>query len=358
MDRSRINSMIFIILIFFSTWCSSTISDPGKVTAPPPTNSSIDFKISPLPSASSSIGGGKDSKEDSKGDSKGDSNITEASGKEKKGKDVGLSKGNDTSNLDVKDKEIKVASLADPPVGTKEKANGNKDGEGGSAKAGIDKTVSCEGATYSCTNKTMIACIQALGNGSKDVSVLVQNVGDDILRLHINILPSVKNVLPDFQLQKHESKMINVTLDARKSSKVILKAGNGECVFQMDHPVSVEDFLQQLSIYSKQMTPIYGAYVFFLVALLFGGTWACCQFRKRGVQGGVQYQELEMGLPESSVTADVESAEGWDQDWDDNWDDENDIVKTSSAQHGGRVSANGLAPRASRTDGWENDWDD
>ncbi|GAA0169044.1 hypothetical protein LIER_40698 [Lithospermum erythrorhizon] len=151
---------------------------------------------------------------------------------------------------------------------------------------------------------------------------------------------------------------VNVTLDSHKSSsKVILNAGNGECVLQLGRPVPIEDFLQQVSMYSKQVTPLYGALFFFMVALLFGGTGACCWFRKRRVQGGVQYQELEMGLPKYSSAVDVESAEGWDQDWDDDWDDD-DTVKSSSAHHSGSISANGLTSRTPKTEGWENDWDD
>lgn len=104
------------------------------------------------------------------------------------------------------------------------------------------------------------------------------------------------------------------------------------------------------------MTPIYGLYLFFLVALLFGGTWAFCKLRKRRRQGGVPYQELEMGLPESAAV-NVESAEGWDEDWDDNWDEDN-AVMSPGGRHIGSISANGLTSRSSKKDGWEGDWED
>ncbi|KAF2287982.1 hypothetical protein GH714_003714 [Hevea brasiliensis] len=52
-------------------------------------------------------------------------------------------------------------------------------------------------------------------------------------------------------------------------------------------------------------------------------TW--CLLRKRKQQNGIPYQELEMGLPESSFVNNVETAEGWDEGWDDEWDGENAV---------------------------------
>ncbi|KAK8619349.1 hypothetical protein V6N13_133311 [Hibiscus sabdariffa] len=50
--------------------------------------------------------------------------------------------------------------------------------------------------------------------------------------------------------------------------------------------------------------------------LVFGGSWACCMFRKKRQHDGIPYQELEMGLPESMAATEVETAQRWDQGWD------------------------------------------
>ena len=143
-----------------------------------------------------------------------------------------------------------------------------------------------------------------------------------------------------------------------KSSRIVLNAGTGECVIHMELPKSEgSNFFDQLSFYSKQVTPMYGAYLSFVVALIFGGTWAFCKFKKKRSQGGVAYQELEMGVPEPDTAINVDTAEGWDEHWDDDWDEENS-VKSPGGRHVGSISANGLSSRSSKKDGWDNDWDD
>lgn len=143
-----------------------------------------------------------------------------------------------------------------------------------------------------------------------------------------------------------------------KTNKIVLNTENGICAI-LTAPASGKNFFKQLSFYSRQVTPIYGVYFLFLVALVFGGIWACCKLRKRRWQGGVPYQELEMGLPETGASAvvNVDSTEGWDQDWDDDWD-ENKAVKSPGGHHVGSISANGLTSRSSKKDGWEVDWED
>lgn len=61
-----------------------------------------------------------------------------------------------------------------------------------------------------------------------------------------------------------------------------------------------------------------------------------------------------MGLPESSLSNTVETAEGWDEGWDDDWDEENAV----KSQHTGNISANGLTSRTPNKAEWENDWDE
>ena len=149
---------------------------------------------------------------------------------------------------------------------------------------------------------------------------------------------------------------INVSLTNDKGSKLILNAGNGECVLHMDPP-GERNFVVHFPSYDKLVTPVNGAYFLIFTVLVLGGTWACCKFRKKSHHGGVPYQELEMSMPESVSAINVESAEGWDQGWDDDWDEEN-AVKSPGGRHVGSISANGLTSRSSNRDGWENDWND
>ncbi|KAL7583064.1 uncharacterized protein LOC111898209 isoform X1 [Lactuca sativa] len=125
----------------------------------------------------------------------------------------------------------------------------------------------------------------------------------------------------------------------------------------VDVPISQNNLLDQLTFYSKQVTPMHGAYVAFLLALVVGGSWALCSFRKRRNDGGIPYQELEMGLPESSNAVNVDTVEGWDQDWDDDdWDEDKAIRSPGGGVTPKTISSNGLTSR--KKDGWDADWDD
>lgn len=144
-----------------------------------------------------------------------------------------------------------------------------------------------------------------------------------------------------------------------KSNKIVLKAGKGECVLQMDPFVSEGNFFMRFPSYEKLVTPINGAYLLIVTVIIFGGMLAFCLVRRRKQRtgGGVPYQELEMALPESASATEVVAAEGWDQGWDDDWDGDN-AVKSPGGHLVGSISANGLTARSSNKDGWENNWDD
>ncbi|KAI3677766.1 hypothetical protein L6452_37035 [Arctium lappa] len=355
----------------------------------------------------------------------------------------------------------------------------------------------CKGNPFcSDQEKTMIACIQDIENGTNKLTLLVQNERDKPLKVNVTLGTSINNYLPAFEIPGRGTEKVNFTFSGDKSTKVILNAGNGDCELRIDGPktVAVDDaskskntdntskpkdvdnladtpvkpkdkddpakskeaidtekpknvdspakvkdrdandaakakdadaaarakdaakgkakddddaakgkvkdtdddatkakdaddagkskgvgsppkservdappniigvetpisqnnLLDQLSFYSKQVTPIYGAYFAFLVALVIGGSWAMCSFRKRRTGGGVPYQELEMGLPESSNAIDVEAAEGWDQDWDDDDWDEDKAIRSPGAR---TISSNGLTSRATKKDGWDADWE-
>ncbi|ONI03965.1 hypothetical protein PRUPE_6G293800 [Prunus persica] len=263
----------------------------------------------------------------------------------------------------------KVKNKEDSPEGGKVK-NKEDSPEGGKVKSKeIEKEKndnvnnsqnadreSCDGIIKRCQIKdVVVACIKSFDSGSKEVVILVQNIGDSTLKSKV----SAENTKMDLKIAKHKNEKVNISLDIDRSTKITLNTGNGECELHMDPPVSDGNFFLRLPSYEKVVTPINGAYFLIVTVLIFGGTWAFCKARKRKQRtgGGVPYQELEMGLPESVSATAVETAEGWDQGWDDDWDGDN-AVKSPGAHLVGSISANGLTSRSANKDGWENDWDD
>ncbi|KAL9398933.1 hypothetical protein Peur_007894 [Populus x canadensis] len=208
--------------------------------------------------------------------------------------------------------------------------------------------------TKRCTDrKSMSACILGFDNESQRWIVLIQNSGERDLSVDVHAPNSVDNSL--VELGKHQTKKI--ILAVGENTEVILNAKNGECVLHLDPLESHGNFFLHFPSYDQLITPINGAYFLIVTAVVFGGTFTCCMFRKRRREAGTAYQELEMAMPESGVANIVETAEGWDNDWDDNWDEEN-AIKSPAACHSASVSANGLTSRSLNKDGWENDWDD
>ncbi|CAN6724324.1 unnamed protein product [Malus baccata var. baccata] len=216
---------------------------------------------------------------------------------------------------------------------------------------------SCDGVIKRCEVKGVaIACIKSVDSGSKELAILVQNVGDSTLKAKL----SADDANKVLEILKHKNKKVNISVDMGKSTTITLNSGNGECELLMDPlPLASEgNLLMRFPSLETVATPINAAYFLIITVLIFGGTWACCLVRKRKQRtgGGVPYQELEMGLPESVSATAVETAEGWDEGWDDDWDGDN-AVKTPGT-HLGSISANGLTSRTTNKDGWDNDWDD
>ncbi|KAG5243178.1 conserved oligomeric Golgi complex [Salix suchowensis] len=208
--------------------------------------------------------------------------------------------------------------------------------------------------TKRCTDlKSMSACILGFDSEFHLWTVLIQNSGEHNLSVDVVAPNSVDNAL--VLVGKHQSKKINLTVG--ENTEVKLNAKNGECVLHLDPLESQGNFFLHLPSYDQLITPINGAYFLIITAVVFGGTFTCCMFRKRRREAGPAYQELEMAMPESGVANIVETAEGWDKDWDDNWDEEN-AIKSPASRHSASVSANGLTSRSSNKDGWDNDWDD
>ncbi|XP_048439351.1 mental retardation GTPase activating protein homolog 4 [Pyrus x bretschneideri] len=208
-----------------------------------------------------------------------------------------------------------------------------------------EKQESCAGVTKikTCAVKDVaVACIKSFSSGSKEVAILVQNVGNSTLKATL----SANGISKHLEIHKHQNGKVNISIDPGKGTNITLNAGTGECKLHIDPPPRAFPSLKTIA------TPINGAYILIVAVLTFGGMWACCLIRKRKERtgDGVPYQELEMGLPESVPASAVETAEGWDEGWDDDWDGEN-AVKTPGA-HLGSISVNGLTSRAANKDGW------
>ncbi|KAF8397041.1 hypothetical protein HHK36_018679 [Tetracentron sinense] len=198
--------------------------------------------------------------------------------------------------------------------------------------------------------------ISAIGSvtRSHELFLVVQNEGEITLIVNVMAPPSVNFTIKKIIILEHQAEKINFSMISENAT-IVLNAGNVDCELDVRLPVSEGNFFNWLP-YATRVTPIYGAYFLFLTAMIVGVTWACCKLgkRERRGDGGVQYQELEMGFPESVSANNVDTANGWDEGWDDDWDEEN-AVKSPGGYHVGNVSANGLTSRPSNKDGWEND---
>ncbi|XVF37408.1 hypothetical protein REPUB_Repub20aG0005200 [Reevesia pubescens] len=245
----------------------------------------------------------------------------------------------------------KAADTKEDQIENKKKTNGDES----DSKSRIVET--CDGVANSCKDgSSLTACIKGFGTGSKELVVLVHNSGEKTLKVNL-AGPSGESLSKGLKVSKHGTERINISLTVSKPSKLVLTAGDGDCVLPLNPLVSEGNFFLNLPSYDKLVTPVNGAYFLIVTVAIFGGSWACCMFRKRRRHDGIPYQELEMGLPESMAAAEVETAEGWDQVWDDDWD-EDKAVKSPVGHHVANISANGLTARSSNRDGWENDWDD
>lgn len=266
-------------------------------------------------------------------------NSTAAKPQKEKPTDAGVTRNDTNSSKSV-------------PTITGQHEGQEKRGDTVDSQLGSD--VSCAGSTKNCNIlNTMVACVLPSGPGSKQLSILVQSLSEGTLKVNF-----VGNALRSFVIPSHQTKKMNISLAEVKANTIVLHAENGECAIHMAPPPG-KNYFEELSFYSKQVTPIYGAYFSFLLVLVCGGVWACCKLRKRRWQGGVPYQELEMGFPESAAAAavSVNSTEGWDQGWDSDWDDDK-AVMSPGGNHVGSISANGLSSRSAKKDGWEVDWED
>ncbi|KAJ7965150.1 SUN domain-containing protein 2 [Quillaja saponaria] len=207
-------------------------------------------------------------------------------------------------------------------------------------------------------NKNLTGCIHFDRHVGEEKYLLIQNDGKGTLQVNVTMTTSHASVISqEIQLPTDQAKKISIS-EIGEISEILLKAGNGECRIYTGSVVPETNFFEHFPSFATYVTPVHGAYLLFVAALIIGGTWTCCKLVKRGRHvDGVPYQELEMGQADSFSANNVETAEGWDQDWDDDWD-ESKALKSPNARQVGNRSVNGLASRSSDRDAWGNDWND
>ncbi|KAL1545388.1 hypothetical protein AAHA92_22123 [Salvia divinorum] len=361
MDKNGSIAIVFVVLFLSTTCNASLVFHLRKLIASEGNNASTSSQVSPIASPVNDSNMSSINTEKPQLDKQKESEKPEL---EKPKESQAGNQTNIDSKLPVNPEESKKPHNDTKSLGAPSLPEGENKGnevDGGNEKANVTMpkpgdNVSCDGSVSSCREQTMLACIKISKDGGLDsVFLVATNEGENTLNVNIKLPNSIQYIVSDVEVPKHTSKKINISSLVGKSNKLIVSSGGAPCDLVLVQPASVDKIIQQLSFYSKQVTPIYAVYASFIVTLLLGGTWACCRFRKRNQQDGVPYQELEMGLPES--TANVDSSEGWDHDWDDDWDEDVE-VKSPSGHQVRSISADGLSSRSPKRDGWENGWDE
>ncbi|KAL6520840.1 hypothetical protein OROGR_017409 [Orobanche gracilis] len=351
----RNSSLVFIfILVFVSHACNASfVLHVRKLIAGAPDNASTTSQIAPSGSPvnksnTTAMKSQEHKQKESQMDNQTNSNRTlpiDSKGSNKNGSDNKNSSGPSPSSSKKNDNDMVDRGHWKPANATM-------------PRLGDSGTGSCNGSLTSCRDQEMLACIEAV-KGSKQVFLVVQNEGGNSLKANVNLPNYLTNDLAAFEVPNHETRRMDISSLIGKSTELIVDSGNAKCTLQLVRSVSADNFIQQLSFYSKQVTPIYAAYASFLLILIFGGILACCKLRKRYQQNGIPYQELEMGFPKSASAVNADAAtEGWDHDWDDDDWEEDSAVKSPAGPQIRSVSVDGLTSRSSKKDGWDADWDD
>ncbi|KAF2306548.1 hypothetical protein GH714_019356 [Hevea brasiliensis] len=247
----------------------------------------------------------------------------------------GTSNGTISKDRKVPDDSNKVdsgskGSMAGPPPQNKredEKSHGTTNRNDNKTDSQSEVGQNCTGMTRRCKDQDkLVACILSSQTGHKKFVVLVQNDGESDLKVTLSAPNPIDNTL--LEIPKHRTR----------------KCGTVVKYMIVWHEVwkSVDSGIKENRRKGNSLHLYYVNSMF---------------QKKRKQHDGIPYQELEMGLPESSSANNVETAEGWDEGWDDDWDEEN-AVKSPAARHLGSISANGLISRSPKKDEWGNDWDD
>ncbi|GFP86621.1 hypothetical protein PHJA_000805900 [Phtheirospermum japonicum] len=215
------------------------------------------------------------------------------------------------------------------------------------------KLEACDEVADKCDIKDYMitACVPFVGNGSQASYILVVNSGESSLKLNIVVRPA-NITMDDIIISGQELNKVNLPPNTGRNLSISLNVEKASCAIQTGA-------LVPQSFHTNYLTPINGAYIFFVAALFIGVmTLVCCKLvKKKRHLDGVPYQELEMGQQEEpNPSFVIETSDGWDQNWDDNdWDEEKAVSSPGAIKKG---LENGSSLKYVDTTQWGNDWDD
>ncbi|KAI7990073.1 hypothetical protein LOK49_LG13G01023 [Camellia lanceoleosa] len=254
---------------------------------------------------------------------------------EKKGEDGSVVEG---------DKREKSGPTKEVPV--KERSRGEE----------CDVSKSCKD-----DKNKLVACLRVPGNDSPDLSLLIQNKGNN--RLSVTISASDFVVLEKTKIQLPEKEDIKVKVSIKSGGTdnfIVLKAGEGNCSLDFGDLIP-RDFNKETDHSTKTAyinlvkKPPLAVFIVFGVLLIMVSAWMCVSFQRRhfNKSNGSKYQKLDAELPVSGGSkAESDLNDGWDNSWGDDWDDE-EAPKTPSMPVTPSLSSKGLASRRFNKDGWK-----
>ncbi|XP_058201737.1 uncharacterized protein LOC131316406 [Rhododendron vialii] len=343
-------------------------------------NSVIDSnKVDQVKNDTDQVGGSKEGIEDNKVGERNPSEQKDVDlkGDKKKGEDGSVGKGENKEGdqVEKKDEDGSVEKGGNKE-GLSEGGKGdNKDGS--KSKEAMEEPVvlplvrkegsrgeECDAdASNSCKveKDALIACLRVPGNDSPDLSLLIQNKGNDPLSVTISASNFVQLEKRNVQLQQKEDIKVKVSIiEGGTDSTIVLTAGSGNCSLDFRDFTSLnpmketEDSRKSAYINLVKKPHLIVFIVISTLLLITASAWMCVSFKRRHFDSNAsKYQKLDMELPVSGGRKVVsEINDGWDNNWDDNWDDE-EAPKTPSMPVTPSVSSKGLASRRLNKEGWK-----
>ncbi|KAF7150393.1 hypothetical protein RHSIM_Rhsim02G0242700 [Rhododendron simsii] len=326
------------------------------------------------------VGGSKEDIEDNKVGERNpiEQKDVDSKGDEKKGEDGSVGKGENKvgDQVEKKDEDGSVEKGGNKE-GLSEGGKGdNKDGSNSKEAMKEEPLVlplvrkegsrgeECDAdASNSCKveKDALIACLRVPGNDSPDLSLLIQNKGNDPLSVTISAPNFVQLEKTNVQLQQKEDKKVKVSItEGGTDSTIVLTARSGNCSLDFKdltnpNPMKETEESRKSAYINLVKKPHLIAFVvIFTLLLITASAWMCVNFKRRHFDSNAsKYQKLDMELPVSGGGKVVsEINDGWDNNWDDNWDDE-EAPKTPSMPVTPSVSSKGLASRRLNKEGWK-----
>ncbi|KAI8569762.1 hypothetical protein RHMOL_Rhmol02G0302300 [Rhododendron molle] len=265
------------------------------------------------------------------------------------GNKEGLSEGGKGDNKDGS--KLKEAMRKEPVVLPPVRKEGSRGEE-----CDADASNSCK-----VEKDALIACLRVPGNDSPDLSLLIQNKGNDPLSVTISAPIFVQLEKRNIQLQQKEDIKVKVSLtEGGTDSMIVLTVRSGTCSLDFRDFTSLnpmketEDSKKSAYINLVKKPHLIAVLVISTLLLITASAWMCVSFKRRHFDSNAsKYQKLDMELPVSGGGKVVsEINDGWDNNWDDNWDDE-EAPKTPSMPVTPSVSSKGLASRRLNKEGWK-----